>query len=353
MTSPAPPQRCLLTVHAHPDDEASKGSATVAKYAAAGVRTVLVSCTSGEAGEVLNKAVDTPEVAANLPAIRARELQASVAVIGYASVHLLGYQDSGMPGTHWNARPDNFHNAPMPEAVGKLVAIIREERPQVVVTYADGRAGYAHPDHLRVHAITAPAFDAAGDPDQYPNLGEPWQPLKLYYVGGGMSAKRMLALTPLYEALGEENPLARWQARRRERGLPEIPPDTVTTRIDVGEFLAARRASLLAHRTQIDPEGAWLRIPDDALRAAFPWDEYELARSLVENRVPEGEFEQDLFAGISWRTTRSRVHPGHDARSSADTPVFGACRSFIQAWINLQEQFALTRRRTACPVGGS
>ena len=298
MTSSAHPQLCLLTVHAHPDDEASKGSATVAKYAAAGVRTVLVSCTGGEAGEVLNKAVDTPEVAANLAAIRAQELEASAARIGYASVHLLGYHDSGMPGTHWNARPDNFHNAPMDEAVGKLVAIIRTERPHVIVTYADGGAGYAH--RIICASTRSPGQPSKwpGDPNQYPERGEPWRPLKLYYVGGGMSVERMQALTPLYEALGEENPLARWQARRRERGLPEIPAATVTTRIDVGDFLAARRAALLAHRTQIDPEGAWLRIPDDALRAAFPWDEYELARSLVENHVPEGELEQDLFSGI-------------------------------------------------------
>jgi mycothiol S-conjugate amidase len=300
MTSPAPSPAplCLLTVHAHPDDEASKGSATVAKYAAEGVRTVLVSCTGGEAGEVLNKAMDSPEVVANLAAIRAQELQASVQAIGYTAVHLLGYHDSGMPGTDWNARPDNFHNAPLEEAVGKLVAIIRAERPQVVVTYADGREGYAHPDHLRVHDISGPAFDAAADPTQYPDLGEPWQALKLYYIGGAMSVKRMQALTQLYEAMGEENPFAQWQARRRERGLPDMRPDTVTTLIDVGEFLGARRASLLAHRTQIDPEGTWMRIPDEALRETFPWDEYELVRSLVENEVPEGEMERDLFAGI-------------------------------------------------------
>ena len=297
MTSAASPL-CLLTVHAHPDDEASKGSATVARYVAEGVRTVLVSCTGGEAGEVLNKAMDTPEVVANLAAIRAQELEASVAAIGYAAVHLLGYHDSGMPGTDWNQRPDNFHNAPMDEAVGKLVAIIRAERPQVIVTYADGREGYAHPDHLRVHDISGPAFDAAADPNRYPELGEPWQPLKLYYIGGAMSTKRMHALTRIYEAMGAENPFAKWQARRRERGLPEMRPDTVTTLIDVGDFLGARRAALLAHRTQIDPQGAWLRIPDDALREAFPWDEYELARSLVDNQVPEGEPERDLFAGI-------------------------------------------------------
>jgi mycothiol S-conjugate amidase len=298
MTSSASSPLCLLTIHAHPDDEASKGSATVAKYAAKGVRTVLVCCTGGEAGEVLNKAMDTPEIQANLPAIRAEELKASVAAIGYAAVYLLGYHDSGMPETEWNLRPDNFHTAPMDEAVGKLVAIVRAERPQVIVTYADGRAGYAHPDHLRVHDISGPAFDAAGDPSRYTEMGEAWQPLKLYYIGGAMSAKRMQALTRLYEAMGEENPFAQWQARRRERGLPEMRADTVTAQIDVGDFLAVRRAALLAHRTQIDPEGAWMRIPDDALRKAFPWDEYELARSLVENHVPEGEMEGDLFAGI-------------------------------------------------------
>ncbi|HLZ26812.1 MAG TPA: mycothiol conjugate amidase Mca [Chloroflexota bacterium] len=298
MTSPAASPLCLLTIHAHPDDEASKGSATVAKYAAAGARTVLVCCTGGEAGEVLNKAMDTPEILANLPAIRAEELSGSVAAIGYAAVHRLGYHDSGMPESEWNLRPDNFHNAPLEEAVGKLVAIVRAERPQVIVTYADGRAGYAHPDHLRVHDISGPAFDAAGDPSQYPELGEPWQPLKLYYIGGAMSAKRMQALTALYAAIGEENPFAQWQARRRQRGLPEMRADTVTTLIDVGDFLAVRRAALLAHRTQIDPDSAWLRIPDDALRTAFPWDEYELARSLVENHVAEGEMERDLFAGI-------------------------------------------------------
>src|ERR1700730_14895254 len=113
-----------------------------------------------------------------------------------------------------------------------------------------------------------------------------------------MSAKRMQALTPLYEAMGEENPFAQWQARRRERGLPEMRSDTVTTLIDVGDFLAVRRAALLAHGTQIDPEGAWMHRTNDALRKAFPWDEYELARSLVENHVPEGEMERDLFAGI-------------------------------------------------------
>jgi hypothetical protein len=136
MTSSAFSPLCLLTIHAHADDEASKGSGTVAKYAAKGVRTVLVCCAGGEAGEVLNKALDTPDTLANLPAIRAEELRGSVAAIGYAAMHLLDYHDSGMPETESNLRPDNFHNAPMDEAVGKLVAIVRAERPQVIITYA-------------------------------------------------------------------------------------------------------------------------------------------------------------------------------------------------------------------------
>ena len=227
---------CLLTVHAHPDDEASKGSATVAKYAAEGVRTVLVSCTGGEAGEVLNKAMETPEVVANLAAIRAQELQDSVAAIGYAAVHLLGYHDSGMPGPDWNQRPDNFHNAPLEEAVSKLVAIICAERPQVIITYADGREG--SPILITCAYTRSPAQRSTQPETRIATreLGEAWQPLKLYYIGGAISTKRMQALTRIYEAMGEENPFAQWQARRRERGLPDMRPDTVTTLIDVGDF---------------------------------------------------------------------------------------------------------------------
>jgi mycothiol S-conjugate amidase len=294
----APAPLCLLTVHAHPDDEASKGAATVARYSAEGVRTVLVSCTGGEAGEVLNKALDQPEVWANLARLRAAELEASVEAIGYSACHLLGYHDSGMPGTDWNQRPDNFRNAPLDEAVGRLVAIIRLERPQVIVTYPDSPADSGHPDHRRVHEISHLAFDAAGDGSAYPDAGEPWQPLKLYYTRA-QSLHRLRALAPIYLARGEEDPIVRWQERRRERGLPLDEAENITSLIEVGPFLPQRRAALLAHRTQIDPESAhWLRLPDDVLRQAYPWEEYELARSLVASNLPEGEMESDLFAGI-------------------------------------------------------
>jgi len=290
----------LLTIHAHPDDEASKGSATVAKYAAEGVRTVLVSCTGGEAGDILNKAMDTPEVRQNLAAVRAAELDASVAAIGYSIAYRLGYHDSGMPNTAWNSRPDNFHNAPLEEAVGRLVKIIRAERPQVIVTYPDDRPFRGHPDHIRVLEISAPAFDAAGDPSCYPDAGEPWQPLKLYYIIR-QSVRRMMALTPFYLAAGVKDPFKRWHEHRNRDGQPEVEEGNVTTRIDVGDYLHRWRAALVAHRSQIDPlENQGLRLSDEALRQAYPWDEYELARSLV-GGTPPGATESDLFTGVRER----------------------------------------------------
>lgn len=291
---------CLLSVHAHPDDEASKGAGTVAKYAAEGIRGVLVCCTGGEEGDILNPAMDTEEVRANLHAVRIAELEASVEAIGYDRLHLLGYRDSGMKDSDANAHAENFANAPLDEAVERLVRIIRAERPQVIITYGDEREFYPHPDHVRVHEISGPAFDAAGDPDQFPDAGEPWQPSKLYFTG--WSARRVRALHEAFLARGEESPYAQWF----ERGFSEARDGRFTTFIDVGDYLANRRAALLAHRTQVDPDGFWMRLPDDVVRAVFPWEEFELARSLVETGTPEGEPEDDLFAGLRSVTTTAR-----------------------------------------------
>jgi mycothiol S-conjugate amidase len=282
---------CLLQVHAHPDDEASKGAGATARYHAEGVRCVLVTCTGGEAGDILNPAVDTEDVRARLPEIRMEELAESGRVLGYDAIHLLGYHDSGMPDTDTNRRPDNFANAPLDEAVGRLVEIIRRERPQVVITYHEDREFYPHPDHIRVFEISGPAFDAAGDPDRYPDAGEPWQPLKLYYVS--WSAARVNALHAAYLERGEESPYERWF----ENGFPKRA-DTFTTLIDVGDYLHKRREALLAHRTQVDPTGFWMRLPDEVTRRVFPWEEFQLARSLVDTHTIEGEYEDDLFAGL-------------------------------------------------------
>jgi mycothiol S-conjugate amidase len=286
---------CLVSVHAHPDDEASKGAGTVARYAAEGIRSALVCCTGGEEGDILNPAADTPEIRADLRAVREAELRASVDAIGYAELSLLGYRDSGMPGTEANARSDNFANAPFDEAVGRLVAVIRRERPQVLVTYGDEQSFYKHPDHLRVHEISGPAFDAAGDPERFPDAGEPWQPSKLYY--SGFSFRRIRALHDVYERMGEESPYAERMAQLAAASDLEIAPPT--TFVDVGDFLTQRRNALLAHRTQIDPDSHWMRVPDDLLRDAFPWEEYVLARTLLPAPDdPDESAETDLFAGL-------------------------------------------------------
>ncbi len=284
---------CVLSVHAHPDDEASKGAATMARYAAEGVRTVLVTCTGGEAGDILNEEADTPEARADIGAVRMRELEDAVRIIGYDALHLLCYRDSGMPDTEANAHPENFANADLDEAVGRLVAIVREERPQVIVTYGDGRGGgYEHPDHIRVHDASVLAFDRAADPDWYPEAGEPWQPLKLYY-SSGFSRRRVKAMHDWFEERGEESPFKDWVAR-----MPEDAPDTTTTRIDIADYLHVGREALLAHRTQVAPTGFFFRVPTEVVREIHPWEDFELARSLVDIERDDDGYEHDLFSGL-------------------------------------------------------
>jgi mycothiol S-conjugate amidase len=277
----------LLSVHAHPDDEASKGAGTVAKYHAAGVHTVLVTCTGGEEGDILNPAMDTAEVRADIGAVRARELEAAVAIIGYDELVLLGYRDSGMPDSAANAHAESFAAAPLEEAIGRLVAEIRRARPQVIVTYGDDHTGYPHPDHIRVHDISVAAFDASGEPDAFPDAGEPYEPLKLYYTV--WSKRRVVATHEKFIELGLESPFdARWLDRPGE-------DERITTSIDLTGFADVRREALLAHATQVDPTSKfWFGLPPEVQRTIHPFDDYVLARSRVESDLPES----DLFAGV-------------------------------------------------------
>ena len=279
---------CLLTVHAHPDDEASKGAGTVAKYHAEGIHTVLVCCTGGEEGDILNPAMDKPEVRDNLHQVRMDELKLATDVIGYDEVVMLGYRDSGMPDSEANANPESFAAADLDEAVGRLVREIRRTRPQVIVTYNEDQQGYPHPDHIRVHDISILAFDRAGDPDLYPDAGEPWQPLKLYYTM--WSRARMLATHEKFIELGLESPFKpEWFERRPDHD------HLVTTQIEISDFGDIRRQALLAHATQIDPESPfWFGLPPEIARTVHPYDDYRLARTLV----PTDDEEDDLFAGV-------------------------------------------------------
>jgi len=278
---------CLLTVHAHPDDEASKGAATVARYHDEDIRCVLVCCTGGEEGDIHNPAMDRPEVRQRLTEIRHEELAASVKIIGYDEVDLLGYRDSGMPDEPSNHHPDAFWAAPLHESVGRLVASIRRHRPQVIVTYNDDQSGYPHPDHLRVHDISVAAFDLAGDPNAYPELGEPWTPSKLYYTV--WSRARMQALHDAFCERGLESPFTEeWFARPSQ-------DDRITTSVAIGPWWETRRDALLAHATQIDPGSPfWFGLPDEVARTIHPVDDYILAQSRIHTELPE----DDLFAGL-------------------------------------------------------
>jgi mycothiol S-conjugate amidase len=288
-----------MTVHAHPDDEASKGPATVARYHAEGVYTVLVTATGGEQGDILNPAMDLPGIKDRIGEVRRAELEEAVRVIGYDELVLLGYRDSGMPDSPANADPRSFAQAPLDEAVGRLVAAIRRARPQVIVTYPRDQSGYPHPDHLRVNEISEIAFDAAGDPDRYPDAGDPWQPSKLYYVS--WSVRQMRATHEKFLELGLESPfdderLARFAAAIEADDNRSEP----LTIIDVSGYTGVRRAALLAHRTQVDPTSPhWFGLPDDVAETLYPYDEYILIRDLSGGR-PAGDdpAEDDLFAGV-------------------------------------------------------
>lgn len=256
---------------------------------------MLVCCTGGEEGDVLNPAMDTPEVRQNLFDVRMAELGEATKIIGYDVVHLLGYRDSGMPDSEANARPENFANAPAGEPIDRLATILRAERPHVVITYGEDQSRYPHPDHLRVHDITAPAIRRAADHawSVQEGGGDAWQVQKLYY-SHGFSRRRLLAMHGWFLENDLESPYAEWISK-----IADDHDIKVTTRVDVTGQIAVMREALIAHRTQIDPEGMWFRVPEDEMRVRHPWEEYQLAWSLVGRGSPdEHGFESDLFAGL-------------------------------------------------------
>ena len=280
-------RRCLLAVHAHPDDEASKGAGTVARYAADGVHCVLVCCTGGEEGSILNPAMERSEVTERLHQVRLDELAEAARIIGYHEVIMLGYRDSGMPDTEANARPENFANAPLDEAVGRLVEILRRAQPQVVLTYGDNQKSYPHPDHLRVYEVTMEAIDAAPDPTRHPEAGPPWRVSKVYW--SVWSRARILGMHEKFIALGLESPYPpEWIERPSQ-------DENITTAVPIHGFEDVRRDALLAHATQVDPTSPfWFGLPWDVARTIHPYDDWILARTTVPTDLPES----DLFAGL-------------------------------------------------------
>lgn len=262
----------------------------MAKYLREGVEVMVVTCTGGERGDVLNPAAQADVDLHGLHTVRMAEMAAAVQALGVRHAWL-GFEDSGFPeGDPPPPLPEGcFAAVPVEETVSPLVALLRSFRPQVVTTY-DEMGGYPHPDHIRTHETTMAAIDAAADASYRPDLGEPWQVLKVYY-NHQFTKARVLALHEAMLEAGLESPYTEWITNWSERD------DTfprVTTRIDASDFFDVRDAALIAHRTQIDPEGMWFAVPLDMQRRVWPTEDFELARSVVATTLPE----DDLFAGV-------------------------------------------------------
>jgi N-acetyl-1-D-myo-inositol-2-amino-2-deoxy-alpha-D-glucopyranoside deacetylase len=290
--------RRLLLVHAHPDDETIGTGATMAHYAAQGVAVTLVTCTRGEEGEVLvpeleHLAADKED---GLGQHRVGELAAAMEALRVTDSRFLGgpgrWRDSGMIGTPANERADCFWRADLAEAVRELVAVVRETRPQVVVTY-DSNGGYGHPDHIQAHRVTVAAFDAAADPSYAPELGEPWQASKLYWTAVPRSV--LQAGIDLLKESGQTN----FFGVDRAEDLPfGVPDEVVTTVVDAAEQLEAKVAAMRAHKTQIAVDGPFFALSDNVGQRAFGVEHYVLARGDRGPAAGERGVEDDLFAGL-------------------------------------------------------
>jgi len=230
-----------------------------------------------------------PEVLRDLPGLRRREMAAAAAALGVQQ-RWLGFVDSGLPeGDPLPPLPQGcFALEPLEVAAEALVAVVREFRPHVMTTYNE-TGGYPHPDHIMCHKVSVAAFEAAADPERYPDAGEPWQVLKLYY-DHGFSRSRIRAVHEAILAHELESPFQPWL----ERWSENEPERQVTTRIECADYFGNRDRALLAHATQIDPDGFFFAVPRELERSVWTVEEFELVESKVITDVPEN----DLFAGI-------------------------------------------------------
>jgi mycothiol S-conjugate amidase len=284
----------LMCVHAHPDDESSKGAATMARYVAEGAEVLVVSCTGGERGDLLNPALkDDAALLRDMPEVRRHEMAEAVRILGVEH-EWLGFVDSGLPeGDPLPPLPEGcFALEPLHTAAEPLVRLVRSFRPHVMTTY-DENGGYPHPDHIMCHNVSMEAFEAAADPERYPHAGAPWQVSKIYY-NQTFSRPRVVAFHEAFLAEGMESPYAEWLENWEDNPREERP---ITTRIECSEYFDIRDRALKAHRTQVDPEGGFFRASHEMQTRIWPTEDFELAKSNVEVELPE----DDLFAGIRER----------------------------------------------------
>jgi mycothiol S-conjugate amidase len=290
-----------MAVHAHPDDESSKGAATMARYVDSGAEVLVVTCTGGERGSVLNPNFEgRADVQENMAEVRRQEMARAVSILGVQH-HWLGFVDSGFPeGDPLPPLPaDSFGLIDPDLGIQRLVEVIRRFRPHVMTTY-DENGGYPHPDHIQVHVISVGAFEKAADPEYHPELGEAWRVLKLYY-DVGFNPARFNAIDAVLHQRGLESPFAEWrehQAERAQKREEEGRRDPkVTTQVNVAEWFERRDQALLAHATQVDPQGWFFGVPLDIQQEAWPTEDFELVTSYVDTSLPE----DDLFAGVRER----------------------------------------------------
>ncbi|RPA65406.1 mycothiol conjugate amidase Mca [Gordonia oryzae] len=280
-----------MAVHAHPDDESSKGAATSAKYAAEGNDVLIVTLTGGERGDILNPAMDRPGIKERMSEVRKDEMAKAAAALGVQQ-KWLGFVDSGLPeGDPPPPLPEGaFATLPLEVPTEALVKLVREFRPHVMITY-DERGGYPHPDHIMCHKVSVAAFESAGDPEAYPGAGEPWTVSKLYYTHGFIR-DRMILFSDEFERHGQESPfkewLSKWDSSRGDLMA------RVTTQVECGEYFSQRDDALRAHATQIDPNGMFFAVPLEWQQRLWPTEEFELAQTRVTTSIPES----DLFAGV-------------------------------------------------------
>jgi mycothiol S-conjugate amidase len=280
----------LMAVHAHPDDESSKGAGTYARYVAAGAQVLVASCTGGERGDIQNESLVEKAMAdRDMAGLRRIEMAKAQAAVGFD--HLwLGYQDSGLPEGDEVVQPGSFSLIPLEISAEPLVRIIRRFRPQVVITY-DETGGYPHPDHIRTHEISIYAIEAAADASRYPDAGRPWQVSKVYY-DRTFNLPKLEALWETIESMDLDAETLEFMGQMRERMKDR--PDLATSHVDVGDYLEVRDEALKSHASQVDPNSRFFFWPNEVQRNAWPYEDYQLATSFVESELPES----DLFAGI-------------------------------------------------------
>lgn len=279
----------LLCVHPHPDDETIACGGVLARYAAEGARVMVVTCTAGEEGENL-AGIDLGGI--EMVEVRRRELEAALDALGVTDHAYLGYRDSGMAGTDANTAPGAFTSAETDEAAGRLAAIIRRFRPEVVVS-DDAQGTYGHPDHMKAHEVTVRAVDLAADGVGDEDGSEPWRVRKRYIHA--LPKSRLFAFHERLLEDGLESPFG--DGSIEELGdLPfGVADDQITTAVDVRPWLDRKRAALEAHASQIGPDSFFLNVPDDIGEDVFGTEFFVLEDGVSGSA---GDVEHDLFAGL-------------------------------------------------------